>query len=305
MQPYVPSNRVPVIGYLALVIAALAGGLAVGALTYFVSRQFYLVILFPLIIGALAGACIYGGVQLGRVRSPLIAMLFGVLAALATYGTYHYLTYAIGFYGDLQDEFKAQFDLELSDEDAQELGDTILQEETGATGIFAYMELTARDGITFSDAGRPTTQTDPTIKGVAVWIYWGIELLLIAGVAAGIGRLRAREPYSESGQKWFTHSTVVGLLDGNAVPDFIRLLETNQAAPAAALLHPRPKKAKGPRVEVVVRRVTGNLGEEAALVVHQIIIGRQGSESKKRLVAGIIPIQTADVLEAHAPAAQP
>jgi hypothetical protein len=138
MQAYRPSDRVPLSGALILLAAAIIGGVIIGMIAYFISREFYLVLMFPMGMGLIRGFVIGGAVYFGKVRSPSAAALFSILLALVLYGTFRYAGYAIGFRKDLRAEIEASAGGAISDEEYAFQERLFLQGETGARGFVGY-----------------------------------------------------------------------------------------------------------------------------------------------------------------------
>ncbi len=185
MREYRPSNRVPLVGLLMMITAAVVGGLGAGVITYFVSRELYLILLFPILLGLLCGWIAALAVQIGRVRAPLVAGLFGVLMALILYGTYRYADYYWGFRGDQKGQIEDIYGQKINDDQYQQFEDMALEEEVGATGFVGYTKLTAREGITITRASR-SSGSGLTLKGVILYIYWVSEIGLMAYFAAAL-----------------------------------------------------------------------------------------------------------------------
>lgn len=55
----------------------------------FIARWIYLLLIFPALMGFTSGSATTVAIKKGKARSPLVGVLFGVLAGLSTYGAYH------------------------------------------------------------------------------------------------------------------------------------------------------------------------------------------------------------------------
>jgi hypothetical protein len=65
-----------------------------------------------------------------------------------------------------------------------------------------YCKIRAEDGWTLKRASSSSTNNSPTVSGVFVYIFWGIEALAIIGAGAYGGFSSASEPYCEPCGKW-------------------------------------------------------------------------------------------------------
>ncbi len=95
MRKYQPSNRVPFGSFILLALLAIVGSAVVGGILWALDAyaHFYLVIVYPLIAGGIVGGVLVLGVRVGKVRSPFIAMLIGLVCGVLIYGVYHYASY--------------------------------------------------------------------------------------------------------------------------------------------------------------------------------------------------------------------
>src|SRR4051794_28767869 len=90
-RPYKPDGGCPVGGFFAVLgltsLAALGVGIAAGLL----HLVFYLVLIFPMVMGFAVGAAGLGAVVLGKVRSRLFAAGVGLLAGFLTIVAMHFV----------------------------------------------------------------------------------------------------------------------------------------------------------------------------------------------------------------------
>src|SRR5262245_14229483 len=87
--PFRPDGGVPVGGLFLTLLLCGAGALVIGAVVSAVHQWVYLVLVFPLAMGAGTGAAGYIGVRSGKVRNPWVAggvgLAAGVFVMLCTY----------------------------------------------------------------------------------------------------------------------------------------------------------------------------------------------------------------------------
>lgn len=216
MQPYKPSNIVPLTGLLLLMVAAIIGGAAVGILVSFVERLIYLIILFPILMGLAGGFILANAIRLGKVRNPLVGAVFGVVIGILIYGSYHFAGY-LAFREEVKTMILEDYGITAADmlpEDwvyLDEFIDSFLAEEYSQPGFLGYMMLAAEEGVSISPV---TSSNDQGIDlgQTGTWIYWGVELLIIAGIALVGGRNAARNPYCENCDLWMEKEKLIGTL---------------------------------------------------------------------------------------------
>src|SRR5689334_7839184 len=87
MKKYRASGRVPFAGLILLLLGTIIGSLAVGGLVFAVSHLIYLFVLFPLFMGLIGGGILAFVVKRAKVRSPILAGLFGLIQGIGIIGT--------------------------------------------------------------------------------------------------------------------------------------------------------------------------------------------------------------------------
>jgi hypothetical protein len=284
VQAYHPSDRVPLSGALILLGAAIAGGVIIGLGTYFISREFYLVLMFPMGMGLLGGFVIGAAAYFGKVRSPSAAALFSVLLALILYGTFRYAGYAIGFRKDLRAEIEASVGGAISDEEYAFQERLVLEGETGARGFVGYTKLLAKYGVKLTSVYY-TTGSEPPLKGALAYGYWLIEILFAAGIAVAIGIVQPREPFSEEANEWFGAARYVASVPHSASSAVIDALTQGDFTRAGAHLHVEPQPSV-PRIEITVRR-THSPTAQVALGVREFGRDRRGNAHTRVFLEGL------------------
>jgi hypothetical protein len=149
-----------------LIIASVFVIVFVGGIVAFVDQQlgFYLIVLFPILMGALGGFVGKTFAQQANI-SLVWAALIGILIGILTYFAYRYGDYLL-------------FLPKLAAEGV-----------TASVSFIEYTELQAELGITLSRVASSSSGIE--LKGQQVWIYWGAELLLIVvGAVAGVRNRR-------------------------------------------------------------------------------------------------------------------
>src|SRR4029450_7700197 len=101
MKPYRASGRVPFGGLIALILGTIIGSLVVGGIVFAVSHFIYLIVLFPLIMGFVGGGSLAWTRTRRKVRSPILAALFGLVMGVGIIGVYRFAEYYIDFRNEI------------------------------------------------------------------------------------------------------------------------------------------------------------------------------------------------------------
>jgi hypothetical protein len=274
MRKYRASGAAPAGGVLLLLIAAVVSGLLFGGILWAIEHfaNLYLVVLFPLVAGALAGGLLSFIVRSSKVRNPLIAMLAGLIAGIIIAGTYHFAGYYITFRGEIRTAFEESGEKNVTDAQIDEFTDEILLDEVGDTGFLGYMKLNAREGITVSRVtGSSSSGSGITFQDTGAWIFWGVELLAIVLIAALLARRAAAEPFDERGGAWYGGPRLIGVTDSKSRKDLQNALKNGDYEAAGRLL--TTQQLKYPRIEVFTRRSEDSMADVFVLVHN---VQRQG-----------------------------
>src|SRR5687767_1597259 len=89
-RPYAPDGGATLAGAMSLIFGVVVAGAAMGYVVYLVSKAFYLIFIFPILIGVGLGWIAARVTKSGRVRNPLIGGLAGLLAAVVAMTTVRY-----------------------------------------------------------------------------------------------------------------------------------------------------------------------------------------------------------------------
>ncbi|MBY0311241.1 MAG: hypothetical protein K2W85_04165 [Phycisphaerales bacterium] len=176
---YAPSNRVGSNTFLLLIPMLIAAGV-LGAIYGVVMKYIPLIILDILAVMGFAfasGLFASLAVKIGKCRSPVFAIGYGVLAGLIGLVASHYAGYLLETRGVLP-----------------------------APTLWEYVQWRVDNGWKI---GRASTSGNRTpINGVFVWIAWGVEAGAIVWVSAKMARAQAREPFCEPCERWATLETL-------------------------------------------------------------------------------------------------
>ena len=260
---------------------ALIGGIIIGGLFAFVSLGLYLIILFPVIMGLAGGLLLFQGIRWGKIRNPLVAILSGVFMAVVIYGAFHY-----GGYIDFQTEAKDYFVTEMGEKPADVLNAMVngfLIRETGQSEFFGYMAWQAKEGVTIS---RVVSSKDSGINlgPTFSWIYWLVELVIIAWAAASRARDAARQPFCEQCDQWYGKERLLGQVENELSPIMIAAVDSGDFYKAGSMLR---SPAPAPCAAVFVQTCSRCASSDPLITLKQISVNRknqpQTSEIRKFL----------------------
>jgi hypothetical protein len=284
MQKYRTSGRTSLMGLLLLVLTTIFGGAILGAVVALVAHFFYLVVLFPILMGLIGAFLITTVVQRGAVRSPLLAGLFGLLIGLVIYGTYRY-----GEYFDAQRQFfegaREEYSQVTEAEAAQAL-DQFLLEETGSSGFLGYVLYDAKQGVTISKVGSSSSSSGITFSGAGAWIYWGVELLIIAGIAYAASRAAAAEPYCEDCHAWYGKERWIGVADKKLSKDIKTALKNGNFAQVRAAFVATDLPL--PRLALTYRRCEHCTTANPVVILRQYTKSGRNNVATKQLMKGTV-----------------
>ncbi len=303
MRKYRASGAAPVGGVILLLVAAVVGGLALGGILWAIEHfvNLYLVVLFPLVAGAIAGGLLALIVGSSKIRNPLIAGLAGLIAGVVIAGTYHFATYYISFRGEarnilIEDGVKSPTEAEVD-----EVADFFLQSEVGDSGFIGYMKLAAREGITITRTVSTSSSSGLTFQDTGAWIFWGAELLGMAVLAALMAGRAAGEPFDEKGGAWYDGPQLLGVTTKKARKDLVNALKNGDFQGAGCLL--TTQQLKYPRIEVYMRRSQDSMADVFVQVNQTQRQGRTGVTATGVISASELERLQRAMSEAGVPAA--
>jgi hypothetical protein len=206
-QPYRPAGPLDVKSILITTILGTTAGVIGAALVWLWewSRIPTLLLVTPMIQGAVIGGVMAFAVVRLRMRNPRILALAGFVCGLLSimlvhYG--HYLSMVTTVAGELRTEVsqdkvmpegERQSLLAQIDTDPAGFIDRILVPKTGHSGFLGSLFLRNEQGVRLK-----STQ----VTGTFLWILWGAEALAVAAIAAVIPASSASAPFCEECGYW-------------------------------------------------------------------------------------------------------
>ena len=252
MRSYRASNRIPLVGFLLLIVVGGAAAVGLGlALWEISSLMNFLAIMIVLLTGLILGGILSLVARIGKIRNPLIAGLIGLLLGVLLYGVYQYAGYTITFRDEARAAIAENAGKTPSDIVLDKQLDTILQGEVGNTGFIGYLLLNAKIGITLTSSSS-SSSSDVELTGTGVWIYWGLEMLMVAGFAAFGAARAARQPFDEETDEWYGKPTYFASASTKSRKALVSALKDGDFQSAGRLL--TTEGMKYPHLEVTLRR---------------------------------------------------
>jgi hypothetical protein len=212
VSEYRPDGGYSVAGVAMLVSAMVLIGALLGFLAHWVSQYFYLIILFPALIGLGLGIVGQKMVKSGRVRSPLIGGLAGFLGGVFAMFMMHYFDYESmkSAIANLPPQVREIAQLPPA-ERAQRLSPDLTASEradamevlklASVNNMLDYMNLEAERGVQLK--GHASSSGDGINLGFyGSYIYWGIEVLIVAFITFAMVKGAAQEPYCAACDRW-------------------------------------------------------------------------------------------------------
>lgn len=289
IKPYQPDGGFEIPGVMMLLSALAIAGAALGFLAHWASNYFYLIILFPLLIGFVLGTIGMRMVRQGRVRNPWMGGLAGFAGGILAMFMMHYFDYQ---------EFKsniatlpphvkeiARLPLELqraslkeglTSQEAKEA--MLVLQAANVRNMLDYMNYAAQQGVELKSTSGSSKTRGMNLGFVGSYIYWVIEVLIVAGMTYALVRSSAAEPYCAKCGKW-KQAKVLGTMGGN-VEALVAAAKTGDLRAVGAAKGTDPT---GP-LQVTAACCDGCVGDGAVDVKLELLsVDAHGKEQKKQV----------------------
>lgn len=293
MKPYQPSRRIPFVGLLMVILAALVGGALLGAAFFGLSTLFYLIFLFALVMGWLGGRLIAAAVHIGKVRNPAFAAVGGVLIALVM---------AAAWWGASYLQFKTNqvavirtSTPQLSTAEIDQKVDEVLTLATGQGGWMGFTLLRAQQGVRIWQLpGQPANRLP--LGATLSAVLWLVQWLLMAAIAAVVARRPALQPFCEACGRWHGAAHLLGTLGAKRTQEALDLVKAEQFQKLGEELQINPSL---PNVAVFLAQCGADCAEgDAFMVLRSQKRGSGAKPIQQDLLSGLIsPLQTQDLLQ--------
>jgi hypothetical protein len=283
MKKYRTSGRIPFGGFIALILATIIGGAVIGGIVFAASHLIYLIILFPLLMGAVGGGLLALVVRGTKVRSPIIAALFGLIMGVGIVGVYRFAEYYIDFRNEITNAAHESEGDNITQEEIDQFIDETLEQETGSPGFIGYLKYSASLGTTIT---RSSSEVELDEK--ATWVYWGIELVIVMLFCAGLAASAARKPFNEEAGEWYPEPLLVGSVDWKSRKEFYKLLKAGDLRSAFKMV--TTASLSGNRVDVLVQQTPSAPQTDVVLSVNETRVNRKNTNSGLKM-RGVLSAQ--------------
>jgi hypothetical protein len=292
ITPYKPHTYFSIKGSLSLLLGSILIGLATGGLAYFVSKYFYLLIVFPIVISFIPIRLFDYLFKSSKTNAKLI-----MIAAAAAFGVCCSLVFNLIWYNDYQEGFIAdvQETYQMTREEAIQAIDDYYVEETGQQGFIAYEILSADLGVDFynSFTYRSMTLFNFTVstQGITYWLYNIVETLLFGFGLLWMGLKRCADPFSLCAKDWYDrYVNCIGAIPESSKTLFLSYLNASRLEDAKQLIipegdleHPKievyqnlAKNAEGDSL-ITVKETSLSAGKVKRKIIHQYEVLTQAS----------------------------
>ena len=272
-----------------LLIVTIVSGAIIGGVVAVVSQWQYLIYVFPILMAAAGGGLLGLVVRIGKVRSPMIAVLFGILIAVAMYGVYMYGHYYLKRQNAVNTAVSSG-QVSSADEANTNI-DENLQLKYGAPGFIGYLKSIVDNGIIIYDVSSTTStaSTNSTpIKGILVYLFWASELLIMVIGAAYYASVQARKPFCENCNSWYTGNARIGSVDRKSSKNLVQLLKNKQFAEAKAMFIP---PTNPPRTDVEMNFCKTCQNSDVVVSAKRLVNTNRRRTSSSVLVKGVVTRQ--------------
>lgn len=270
-------------------IFAIVSALIVGGLLWVFDQKlgFYLILLFPAVAGIIVGTITAKGINVGKLRNPMLAGLICMLGGLLATGTYHFLNYQFGFRNDVRQAISAQNSgVNPSELKVQKAVDDYLRGQVGDTGFVGFLKVEIKQGISIS---RGSSNSGAVLTDAWAAGYFIFEGLVVAGLAALWGASAAREPFDEKANAWFGRSAFFGAVSVEQADLLVTALRTGSFEQAGNLVRPQWSEPNSSRIELHARFSPDKNAAETVLEVKAVTPGKKKNEQvSKILMSGLL-----------------
>ncbi len=265
-MPYKPESTPKVIfNFVTIMILTVLAGLILGITFAVIGSFFYIVFIFPLVMGFAGSRILADAIHRAKIRRTDQVILLSLLMAITIYGTYHYGRYVV---------FQVRTSLEMfpslsaATEDknlkvTKAIVDYALEQDTGHSGFIGYMLFRAKEGVTI---GRFYRSSRLNLGPILTWFYWMLEFGIVLWIPISTGKKLIGMPFCETCGNWYGKEKHLGgtnranetiLLDLIKQKDFIqlgKLIEKNAELPSVEMYLQSCEICNKSNSHLVVRR---------------------------------------------------
>lgn len=292
-----------------LTISLIIVGLIMGMLAHYIGQFFWLIILFPIVIGGVVGFCGSYCVNKYHIRSPLLCAFAGIAAGVFSMSMMHYLDYR-SFRSELNanlgENAEVIYQIARNIDEIKAKGDEIPEEvrlfikdlennpqdlkQLQIESFPQFIDYQAEIGVQIGKVGR-----EMNIGYVGSYIYWAVEIFLVAIIALLIMKSTAEEPYCSECASWKTEQSHGPFRNDNQI--MMQLRHGQQ--PNVELNSEIENKSHD---EFLVKLHSCSHCQEESPVdvfVEQIVVDKEGNASEKNIAKMTYPPEAYVALHAH------
>lgn len=316
-SPHQPDGGFGLLGAVMLFVLVTLAGVGLGWLASWASQYFYLILLFSVIIGGVLGVVEGLGIMVGKIRNPLlggVAGFCGGCVAMIALQYFDYERFQVRWEEHRaeilqQQEFLKQF---ANAPGKQKILATVkgklkqielaqLREENrhnvaalNVSNLLEYVDFMAHEGVELGRLGRGGSFN---LGYYGTYIYWIVEVLLVAGVAGYLGQGFASAPFCTRCQSW-KESRKFGTLKPRVAQNVEDAQKALEAGAVSRLLEFGPSREGGPLI--LTASVCPKCAGESAIAVklEHCTTDDKGKETTQELAHVTYPGAALRVLEA-------
>jgi hypothetical protein len=280
MKPYQAPHGVsiPTSELFMVLLTVVLGGTIIGIVAYIISTMFWVIILFPAVMGLVGGVLLKWQIKGAKLGSPAYAVLVGLFAGLMIFSIYFVSDY---FYFRHVTTQELAADAAYYGLPSSELLDELLRFETGSGGYLGFLKLNMREGIWISRVGIPM-DSGFVITGAWVFVYHLIEAALVIGITAKMAFDAGKQPFCAKCRDWIDQNVHLGFVPHKQSLGYQETLRIGNINAVGSLLQ-EDAPPKKPYLEVLVGRCEQSASCEGVLTLRQASRGRYGSTHYKVL----------------------
>ncbi len=217
---YQPSNSIGQAGWLLLMAMLLGGSGVIGALASAAAQNLYLPLIYPLAMGLAAGILARLTLHVAKVRNPKLSWAFALVFGAAIYFNFNWF------------EHQAY----RSAAPATEQPETVVN-QADKTDLWKFILERTQLAVRF--APMRFVMTLPSHPLLA-W-HWLVELGIVESLALSLVYGKAKQPFCEPCDRWYSHSTRLGTVKSYQSQEFQKLLAVGEYGQAGQLIDPIAK----------------------------------------------------------------
>lgn len=202
------------------VLFSLVGGYCIGLGFGIAGTFFYLIFIFPIVIGLLGGSLITDVAKYTKTRNLSLILTTCILTAIVLYGSMFYtrfiglqITTSLQAFGGVSNE---------NLKDAKVFVDYALEKETGYSGFVGYVLYKANQGVSIGKVFRSNALN---LGPIFTWLYWLIELGVITFIMFHKSKGISTKLLCESCNSWYAEKRHIGGIPAAKEIDVLNLIK--------------------------------------------------------------------------------